>query len=84
MTRALCPRVASWIMGDNDEGVLQNVFSTLNELIGNIRNHVIFSEKLRDHEKPRIARLSAGNKAVEPREGITEDHVKLGIISALK
>ena len=42
------------------------------------------SEKLRDHEKPRIARLSAGNKAVEPRGEITEDHVGFGIISALK
>ena len=42
------------------------------------------SEKLRDHEKPRIARLSAGNKAVEPRELITEDDVKFGIIPALK
>ena len=45
MTRALCPRVASWIMGDNDEGVLQNVSSTLNELNPNIRNHVILYQK---------------------------------------
>ena len=42
-----------------------------------IKEKVESSEKLRDHEKPRIARLSAGNKAVEPRELITEDHVKL-------
>ena len=45
---------------------------------------VAASEKLRNHEKPRIARLSAGNKVVEPRELITEDHVKFGIIPALK
>ena len=40
------------------------------------------SVKPRDHETPRIARLSVENQAVEPREDITEDHV--GLISSMR
>ena len=39
------------------------------------RDDVTFSVKLRDHEKPRAAWHTVENKAVEPREEITEDHV---------